>query len=792
MTERRPLLVTAEVALFAVTFAAVLGMARLFAGGGWLAPLAANAVAAHLTMAVARRRGLSLGGTAAITVAVAAVVVTWASYWSTTTLGLPTGATWSSMQSDLSQAWRLYQDVVAPAPVEPGFVLASSAAIWFVAYVADWAAFRLWVPFEATLPAGTLFLFTALLGTPRGRGWAVALYAAGLLTFLLLHRMARQDATSHWVADGRTPGHRSLLVGGAAVGLVAVAVGTLVGPSVPGADAPGVLDPRSLRNSSSSRMTISPLVDIRSRLVNQSGVEVFRVSSPEPSYWRLTSLERFDGRIWRSSGSYGEAGGELPEAVRTDLATKTFDQTFTIQALAAIWLPAAYEPRAFDGGGVEVLYEEDSATLIVDRDATTSDGLVYRVTSASPRITASDLAGASGEVPDEIRDRFLALPDDFSPAVTQLAEDLTAEAATPYAAALALQNHLRTFTYDLTVPSGHSDDVLEEFLFSTQRGYCEQFAGSFAAMARSIGLPARVSVGFTTGEPDPAEPGVFRVRGEHAHAWPEVFLAGAGWVSFEPTPGRGMPFAEAYTGVAPAQAASGDPATATTSPATTTPTSDPVIPDPSSGPRGRPGELDTIAGGDDPAERREESLPDRFVLSPLSRVAPIFGGLLLAYLGLVPTALLVRRRLRRRRATAPSDRIALAWSEAAEGAALLGYQEVASDTFEERARRLTDRLPDPAASAHAHTLARRLEAATYAPDAPADVDADEAQTASEALQALAVASLSRPARVARWFDARPWLRRWRQRGAAGHRQITTTVRADLEAERELVGSGDRR
>ena len=77
------------------------------------------------------------------------------------------------MSTDLDDAWRLFQDVVAPAPVAPGFVLASCVALWVIAYVADWAAFRLWVPFEATLPAGTLFLFASLLGADAAAGWAV-------------------------------------------------------------------------------------------------------------------------------------------------------------------------------------------------------------------------------------------------------------------------------------------------------------------------------------------------------------------------------------------------------------------------------------------------------------------------------------------------------------------------------------------------------------------------------------------------------------------------------------------
>ena len=514
MTARRPLVLAAEVGLAAVTLAAVLGMSRLFDGGGWLGPLAVNAVAAHAVAAGLRRRGLSLPAAGALMVVAAALVATWTTYWSTTVAGLPTGDTWTAMRTDLGDAWTLYQDVVAPAAVQTGFVLASCIALWFVAYVADWAAFRLWVPFEATLPAGTLFLFTALLGAPRGRGWAVALYAGALLAFLLVHRMARQDGSSHWVADRRALGHRSLLTAGAGLGVVAVVAGSVLGPSLPGADSPGVLDPRSLRDD--SRVTISPLVDIRSRLVDQAAVEVFKVRSPERSYWRLTSLERFDGRIWSSSGSYGKADGDLPESVSAEVTTETFEQSFSISSLAAIWLPTAYEPRAIAVNGLEIRYDEDSSTLIVDNDVSNSDGLVYQVTSASPRIAAEDLSGLTDEAPGEILERFLELPADFSPRVRGLAEELTAEATTPAEQARALQDHLRTFEYSLDVQPGHSENALEDFLFETRIGYCEQFAGSFAAMARSIGLPARVAVGFTPGDEDPADPGLYSVRGEYA------------------------------------------------------------------------------------------------------------------------------------------------------------------------------------------------------------------------------------------------------------------------------------
>ncbi len=785
MRSPRPLVLAAEAGLAAVTLSAVLGMGRLFEGGGWLGPLAANAVAAHLVAAALRRRGVSLPLAGALMVVAAAVVATWSSYWSTTVAGLPTGDTWSAMRVDLREAWSLYQDVVAPAPVETGFVLASCFALWVVAYVADWAAFRLWVPFEATLPAGTLFLFTALLGTDRGRGWAVAMYATTLLGFLLLHRIARQEGSSHWVADRRAAGHRSLLVAGSSLAIVAVAVGSALGPSVPGADSPGVLDPRALRGDD-SRVTISPLVDIKSRLIDQAAVEVFTVRSPVRSYWRLTSLEAFDGRIWKSSGKYGEADGELPVSVPTGIANETFEQTFTIQSLAAIWLPSAYEPRALDVEGLDIRYDEDSATLIVDNDVTNSDGLAYAVTSASPRIREDDLTGLADEVPEEIRERFLQLPDGFSPQVTTFAREITAGAATPAAQALALQDHLRTFEYSLEARAGHSENALEDFLFVSKVGYCEQFAGAFAAMARSIGLPARVAVGFTPGDEDPENPGLYTVRGEYAHAWPEVFIAGAGWVAYEPTPGRGMPSAEAYTGVPEQQAESSNPGGVETIPSTTAPQQ---IPSDSTGATVRDPDANVNAGGSGDSPNEPDSAPVRLVLRPLARILPIVLGVVLLYALVFPAGLFAWRAARRRRADTPAAQIDLAWLESVEDAATVGFQQRPSDTYPERAHRLSAVLP--AAEQAAFTLAGRLEAAHYSAEGAGPDDATTAWEAADEIAAATRSGTTRRQRIRRWLDPRTLVRDWRHGHTARQRRITLTARGDLEQERELVGSGDR-
>ena len=772
MKTRHSLVLSAEVSLAFVTLAAVLGMSRLFEGGGWLAPLLINAVAAHVTATALRRRGVSLPVAGVAMALVAFVVIAWTTHWSTTALGLPLDDTLRAMRTDLNVAWSTYQEVRAPAPATTGFVLASAFALWFIAFVADWAAFRLWVPFEATLPAGTLFLFTALLGVERGRSWAIALYAGALLTFLLLHRMARQDGSRHWVAERQAVGHRSLLVAGGGLTVVAVLVGSLLGPSLPGAGSPGVINAREIGTGGDSRVTISPLVDIRSRLIDQAATEVFTVRSTQRSYWRLTSLDRFNGRIWSSSGSYGKADGTLEDAVPTEVAAEIVEQTFTLKALAAIWLPSAYEPRELAGTGVKVRYHEESSTLIVDNSVESSDGLTYRVTSASPRLTIEQLEAPAGEIPAAISDTNLDLPRDFSPRVRNRAEEVTRDAGTPAQKARALQDYLRTFTYSLDVQPGHSDDVLESFLFDTQTGYCEQFAGAYAAMARSIGLPTRVAVGFTTGDVDPTDPELFHVRGEHAHAWPEVYLAGAGWVMFEPTPGRGAPNAEAYTGVPEQQTAGGGDGTGVTfAPSTTTPV---PIPGPGDSIPQLPSNPGDQANGGSAPDGAQNPTFIESALVPVGQALLVLGLAILLALVVFPTSLWVRRWRRRRRATTMQDHIELAWVEAVERAELVGYREIASDTFPVRAAALAHRLP--LAGDASQRLAIAIESASYSPEGPVEADVINAREAAAAIRAAAWDAAPWGTRIASWIDPRRSMKQWHTGRTRRQRQITASAR----------------
>jgi len=669
-----------------VTLAAVASFWRLFVDLSFLGPLAVIALVAHGVAIGTRRRGWSLaaaGGASSVTMV---LVLTWVLYARTTAAGLPTPATLKQVDVDVDVAWLAFQDVVAPTEVVPGFVLVAGLAVWAAVFIADWAAFRLWVPLEAMIPAGTLFVFASLFGSSKQRGAATILFAAAVLGFALVHRVARQQSDTGWLARDVDRGSRALLRVGAGLAVISVVGAALVGPVLPGADAEPLLAWRDLGAGPDSRRTVSPLVEIRGRLVSQSSTELFTVRSDIRAYWRLTALDTFDGDVWSSTGDYPEADGALPGGVDSRAATTLARQRFDISQLAAIWLPAAYEPRAVASEQFDVLYDPDSSTLIVDDQRDDSDGASYVVESALPQLTRAELAPVPAQVPSDIAERYLGLPESLSLRVAALARDVAGQQDTPYATARALQDWFRTnFTYDLEgVPGGHGTSAIEEFLFEARRGYCEQFAGSFAAMARTLGLPSRVAVGFTPGEVDPADPTLYHVRGLHAHAWPEVYVAGYGWVPFEPTPGRGIPGALDYTGVPDQQADSANPGTATTlapSPVTEpapvegpTPSTTPVPDDPGAG-------ATTAAGeGDDP------SIWSTWLPRALIAASLALAVLAAAAVG-VPLARSARRRLRRARAVTPTERVRVAWAEGAESLRVLALTRRADETPTEFAAR---------------------------------------------------------------------------------------------------------
>jgi transglutaminase-like putative cysteine protease len=760
---RGHMLLATEVALALVTLAAVAGMHRLFVDGSYRGPLALQAIAAHVVVATLRRRRVALVPAATITAVAAVLFLTWTRFGDTVGYLLPTGATLSAAGDDLHDAWRVFQDVKAPAPVVNGFIVATGIAIWFLAFVADWAAFRARAAFEALLPATTLFLFAAALGAPGGRVASAAVFAAAALLFVLLHRTLVQEESSTWAASHRDRGRWSLLGTGVALTAVAVVAGAVTGPRLPGAEADAVIDWRHIGEDEPTRVVPSPMVDLRTRIVEQPDVQVFTVRSKEPSYWRLTALDEFDGQIWKSSYGTDGAEGELPRSVESATETESVRQTVTVDALGGVWLPAAFEPRSLDAGDVDVGWDKDSSTLIVDRDVPSSDGMTYEVTSALPRWSGDQLRQVGdADLPQEFREKYTILPEQVSPEVRALAETVVgrASADTPYDRAIAIQSYLRggRFTYDDTVGPGAGVDALNTSLFRTQRGYCEQFAGSFAALARAVQLPTRVAVGFTWGAQDPEDKTLFRVRGVHAHAWPEVYFHGYGWVPFEPTPGRAPVHSDQWLGLTPAglQDSTGGTAGAVAPGAgdgTDAGTQNDGL---SAGDEQRLNAGLGEGGGTSGGDRTDDSgLPEG-----VRNVGMAILLIVAAYAVLVPLAIVGRRLVRRSRARSPADKVRLSWREAIERAEAAGVRLPASLTIGETANRLVAAVPRSGEAVQG--MARSLERIAYAEERPTPEDVATAQRASASVKAEVNQWEPRGPRVFRYFDIRQLRRRDRR------------------------------
>ncbi len=235
-------------------------------------------------------------------------------------------------------------------------------------------------------------------------------------------------------------------------------------------------------------------------------------------------------------------------------------QEFTITALDDQWLPAAYRPEATDLTDARVV--ADSGTLVASNQQIT--GLTYRVDSrVAAHPTAAEVRATAARLPARLAS-LTDLPSSFPASVVRRARRIVAGAPTPYAEAQRLQDFFLdgSFTYDLNGPEGTSSSAILNFLRS-RRGFCQQFAGAYAAMARAVGLPTRVAVGFTPGTYDTTQ-GAFEVRARDAHAWPEVWLAGLGWTQFEPTPAGAAPGQSDSTVGQPAAARSTTPTSPTT------------------------------------------------------------------------------------------------------------------------------------------------------------------------------------------------------------------------------------
>ena len=249
--------------------------------------------------------------------------------------------------------------------------------------------------------------------------------------------------------------------------------------------------------------------------------------------WRALTYDVYTGRGWAISEERTETVPPFdPIPLPTIAEPTTISQTVHWLFDARLIRYTVGQPRQFDQETTSYWRGQTDLARVV---RTREEGQVYTAVSRHTNATAAALRTAPlDQIDPVILGRYTNLPSDLPERVGQLAQAIAGDQPTPYDQARALVAFLNQYPYTLDVgvpPAGR--DVVDYFLFEAQTGYCDYYASAMVVMARSLGLPARLVVGYLS--PPPDEAGVTTVRQIESHSWVEVYFAGYGWVEFEPT-----------------------------------------------------------------------------------------------------------------------------------------------------------------------------------------------------------------------------------------------------------------
>ncbi|MGH3348234.1 MAG: transglutaminaseTgpA domain-containing protein, partial [Nocardioides sp.] len=461
---------------------------------------------------------------------------------------------WLSFGSAISGAFDTAQRYQAPVPAEaPGIESVLILGGFLCMIVVDFCVGGLRRVSLAGLPLLTIYSIPVSMISGGVPWWSFALAAAGFLVLLFLQHREQTTRWGRGIGEVGTTGSTlsisttAIRSSAATLASSALVLAVLVPQFVPTLSlsvfgfGPG--------SGSGGDITVeNPMTDLRRDLLRGEDEPVlrFQTDDPAPSYLRVAALRSFNENEW----STGER--DIPDdqgaqgAVPTDEIDPSVDRIrYDYSATASMdfesdFLVLAYPTDRVSAPG-DWRYDVDTLDFMAVPDELNLAGLTYQFTELELDIRAEQLRNAPSWSGKVSRD-YIELPDDFPPIARDLALEVTRDYPSRYEKAVALQDFFREdggFEYDTeNVETGNGVDELVAFLTEGEGGrvgYCEQFASAMAAMARSLGIPARVAVGFL--DPTQQDDGSWVYSTHDFHAWPELYFAGAGWVRFEPTPG---------------------------------------------------------------------------------------------------------------------------------------------------------------------------------------------------------------------------------------------------------------
>jgi len=300
---------------------------------------------------------------------------------------------------------------------------------------------------------------------------------------------------------------------------------------------------------------------------------IFVVAATTPAYWQGAVFDNFDGTKWTSSSSAVSAAAASSNTSNASGGTIGVDaprRTDVVDVVSITPLDVVLAPGTvteYHGPG-QVRTDTFGTTRLSlgpangDRyqvESTTTDG------ASASQLRAAAGGGASVAA-DDMSPQWRQLPAGLPARVQTLAVSIAGAAPTRYDAVTAIDTYLQTHeTYDLNSPRPAAGvNAVDDFLFVSGRGFCEQFASAAVVLLRSLGIPARLVTGFVQGDVS-SFPGQRIMRGSDAHAWIQVWYPGVGWESSDPTAGSVATGAVPVPAAVIAPAATATPAAATAS-----------------------------------------------------------------------------------------------------------------------------------------------------------------------------------------------------------------------------------
>jgi transglutaminase-like putative cysteine protease len=766
------------VALIA-TVLALLPLRQFYGSYEWIAPVA-GAVALGMALGVVARRWAGWLVIVAGAVLLAGYTM-YVSYPTRTFYGLPSLDSVRALGTGLSSGWAKMLTVALPADVV-GDLLATPVAVAFVGglVLALLTVRTRWVT-PLAVPPVLLFLGGLLFTASRPGSFLLqaAVVLPGVLVLLLLRgnqiatagqtSAAESAGTDGAVATGldRAARRWHSTLGRIAFGLPVIAVvgvlGVLGANYLPIAAGSHRADPRDLRKQEFRlSATLTPLVNVKPQLEGTKS-QLFTVTVTQhgdpvnTGRLRVATLDQYDGSFWTQSRDFLISGSTLPEGPKLYPATRVHLDVH-IDRLPQAFLPEIGRPVQVHGA--DLAFDPANGALVSTRPTVTD----YSYTLDADVVPQQNITQAN--VPTDMQQYTqLSDPPDW---LTKLAADITKGYTTPYNQLVALESRLKLYGYSLDAAPGESYGALRRVLEGApeeQVGYAEQFASAFAALARAKGYPTRVAVGYLL-KAENRSGDTYKVYTSDAHAWPEVFLVGFGWVQFEPTN--------------------------THNPATNTPPRDqsaPIIPQKPS-----QQEKPTQPQQDDKAAAGTETGPGGFVSS---RTAILVGAIAIGVpLLLIALVILLKanRRRRRRHRGGPADQVVAAWLEVVDRLRERGHPVADSTTPVEVA---ADARGGPAAAANnaMWELANTTTAAVCAPIPPDPQAADRAWELENEIRRAIGAATPLWVRVRALIDPRPLLPHWMRRRRPAPTPVDTVSGPPAESipqdatDRDLITTG---